>query len=374
MNTHRAKITLGLSGGYHRQALARQILLVALLAFGIGLTDGDARATSVSGLYGAVVNLDNGASAPSRDNFDEALSWVLVKVTGFSEAESAAARARLFPNSSSLVQRYSLLPDEQVQIDFDPVAVRKVLDGAGMPVWGSDRPLVAVWLAVDSGGGQRYILSGGSGGGSSSQDDAEDDLRVAVEDIADSRGLPIVLPLVDAQDLSRVSFSDLWGDFRDPVVQASQRYGAEAVLIGRARSMSLDAQGVRWTLVAGGEQAAWQGNVLSGPAEAAAFLARRLATYADSAGSLLLRVTGVDDMDKYGQLVSYFRSLNIVESTGVSRVDGDSVEFELVVRGDAKRLATALNGSRLIVPVKEPLTADGSGRLPDMVYAWPASQ
>jgi len=234
MNTHRANISLWLSVGRRKQPVVRQVLLVTLLALGIGLSGADARAASVSGLYGAPVELASGASAPSRDNFNEALSWVLVKVTGLSEAESAAARARLFPNSSSLVQRYSVLSDEQVQIDFDPLAVRKVLDGAGMPVWGPDRPLVAVWLAVDIGGGQRYILSGGSGGGRSAQDDAEDELRLAVQDIAASRGLPIVLPLVDAQDLSRVSFSDLWGDFRDPVVTASQRYGAEAVLIGRA--------------------------------------------------------------------------------------------------------------------------------------------
>ena len=171
--------------------------------------------------------------------------------------------------------------------------------------------------------------------------------------------------------MSRVSFSDLWGDFRDPVINASQRYGAEAVLIGRSRSMSPDSQGVRWTLIAGGEQAAWQGNILSGPAEAAAFLSRRLATYADSAGALLVRVTGVDDLDKYGQLLKYFRSLNIVDSAGIARVNANSVEFELVVRGDVRRLAGVLDSSGLLVRVQNPLSTADSGRLPDMVYAWP---
>ena len=360
-----------MSDSCRKRSAIGQFLIVALLAMPLWGPIGDARAASVSGLYGAVVELKKGASAPTRDNFNEALSWVLVKVTGLSEAESAAARARLFPNASSLVQQYSLQPDDQVRVEFDPAAILRVLDGAGMPVWGNDRPLVAVWLAVDSGGGQRYILSGGSG--RNAQAEEEDELRLAVEDMADSRGLPIVLPLVDAQDLSRASFSDLWGDFRDPVVQASQRYGAEAVLIGRSRSMSPDAQGVRWTLIAGDEQAAWQGSLVSGPAEAAAFLSRRLATYADSAGSLLVRVNGVDDLDKYGQIIKYFRSLNIVESAGVARVNANSVEFELVVRGDAGRLRGTLDSSRLIVPVKEPLNPEGTGRLPDMVYAWPAS-
>jgi hypothetical protein len=371
MNRLRVNISGLMSVGFSQQSAIWHFLIVAVLTLSVWVPGGDARAARVSGLYGAVVELQKGANEPSRDNFNEALSWVLVKVTGLSEAESSAARARLFPNSSGLVQQYSLQADDQVKVEFDQAAVRKVLDAAGMPVWGTDRPLVAVWLAVDSGGGRRYVLSGGSGRGE--QGDAEDELRLAVQDIAESRGLPIVLPLVDAQDLARVSFSDLWGDFRDPVVQASKRYGADIVLIGRSRSMSPDAQGVRWTLVTSDEQAAWQGNVLSGPAETATFLSRRLATYAASAGSLLVRVTGVDDLDKYGQLLQYFRSLNIVESAGVARVNANTVEFELVVRGDARRLSGTLNASGLIVPVNESLSTEGSGRLPDMVYAWPES-
>ena len=357
-----------MSCGGRKQPAILRFLAAVWLALCVSGTTGNALAATVSGLYGAVVDVNTGATAPARQNFDDALSWVLVKVTGLSDADSQAARARLFPNSSGLVQRYSMQPDDRVQVEFDSVAIRKVLDGAGLPVWGANRPLVAVWLAVDSGGGQRYILSGGSGG---ERGEAEDELRLAVTDMADSRGLPVVLPLVDAQDLSRVSFSDLWGDFRDPVVNASQRYGAEAVLIGRSRSMSPDSQGVRWTLIAGGEQAAWQGNILSGPAEAAAFLSRRLATYADSAGTLLVRVTGIDDLDKYGQLLKYFRSLNIVDSAGVARVNANSVEFDLVVRGDVRRLAGVLDSSGLLVRVKNPLSTADSGRLPDMVYAWP---
>lgn len=370
MNTLRVNISQLVSAVNSRQPVIWQFLVAAWLVVAVWGPVGDARAAPVSGLYGSVVDLKKGSSAPSRENFNEALSWVLVKVTGLSDAESTAARARLFPNASGLVQQYSLQPDDQVYVEFDSAAVRKVLDAAGLPVWGTDRPLVAVWLAVDSGGGRRYILSGGSVSGGA-QGEAEDELRLAVTEMADGRGLPIVLPLVDAQDLARVSFSDIWGDFRDPVVNASQRYGAEAVLIGRSRSMSPDSQGVRWTLIAGGEQAAWQGSVISGPAEAAAFLSRRLATYADSAGSLRVQVMGINNLDKYGRILKYFRSLNIVDSASVARVNANSVEFELVVRGDTRRLSRTLDASQLLSPVTQPLGTLDSGRPPDLVYTWP---
>lgn len=326
-------------------------------------------AARMPGLYGAVVDMPAGASQPQTQSFNEALSVVLVKVTGLPDAGSM--RAALFPNAAAIVQQYSVQDDDTVRVDFDPDAVRAAVDRAGMPVWGDDRPLVAVWLAVDAGGGQRYIVSGGS---SASADRAEEDidlLRDSLTTMAEDVGLPVVIPLIDANDMARVSFSDLWGDFRDPVVEASARYGADAVLIGRSRSLDPEGQGVRWTLVAGNEQAMWQGNVWSGPAEAAIFLARRQATFADSAGRIRLLVTGIDSLDKYGQLTQYLNSLGLVDTVGVARLIADSVEFDLVVRGDAARLAQTLDSGRRLVRSTQQPGATATGRLPDLVYGWP---
>jgi hypothetical protein len=347
-------------------------LAVPGLVAAMAIWGATATAGTVNGLYRAIVDTPKDAAVPLQGAFDAALDEVLVKVTGLPDA--ATARTALFPNPGALVQQYRMLPEQQVRVDFDPVAVRKVLDAAGLPVWGAERPLVAVWLAVDTGGGRRYIVSGGAamdGAGSDKSAQGLDDLRQTVIDSADKRGLPAVLPLVDGADLAAISFADLWGDFTGPVAVASERYAAEAILIGRTRSFDPDDGGVRWTLAAGDEQIAWQGTVASGPAEAASFLARRLATYADSAGSVLVRVTNVDSLAKYGQLNKYLRSLSIVEQAGVVRVTGDSVEFELVVRGDSGRLARALDGSDMLERSDSPLEIPTTGRLPDLVYTWP---
>jgi hypothetical protein len=333
-----------------------------------------AHAARIDGLYGAEADLPGGRTAGLAGAFDAALGAVLLKVTG--NPEAAAARRSLFPDPAAIVQQYSALPDNRVQVDFSPEAVRAALDKAGLPVWSEDRPLVAVWFAVDAGRGNRYIVSDGTAGATGALGQSREALIAS----AAARGLPIVLPLNDAEDLARVSSADIWGDFREPVIEASRRYGAEAILIGRARSVSTADRGVRWTLLANGQQAAWQGDVAAGPAQAAAVLAGQLATTADSAGVLRLRVIGVNSLESYGRLNQYLRSLGIVEQAGVARVDGDVVEFDLVVRGGPERLRSELNSSRLLAAAlqadqqleqqSEQQADRPAGRPADFVYAW----
>jgi hypothetical protein len=362
------------------------LLLAACLVLTVLLVAPTANAARVAGLYSAVVDMPEGADAPLAMAFDSALSEVLIKVTGLLEAGEQKTRASLFPNSGSVVQQYSMQPDRQVRVEFDQGALRRALDGAGFPVWGGDRPLLAIWLAVDEGGGRRQIIAEGN-----DMESALPELRQALTDTAGARGLPVVLPLVDAEDLAQVSFADVWGDFRQPVVAASARYGAGAVLIGRTRDTNPSRAGIRWTLLVGDEVASWQGDAYSGPSEAAGFLSRRLATFADSAGALRVLVKDVGSLERYGQLLSYFDSLGVVDEVGIARVSGNDVEFRVVVRGDAERLARALANSRWLEPAD-----GGSGgrstelpggiliagpdaqvtdinevsRLPDLVYSW----
>ncbi len=326
-------------------------------------------AARVDGLYGATVTLSADAANPLNEAFGRALDQVLVKVTGMPEAGRDAARASLLPDAAGLVQQYSRLPDNQLSAQFDARAIRSALDSAGLPVWGEDRPLVVIWLAVDSGGGRRSILSDGSASlplTSSNIDTLRDVLALA----ADMRGLPVVFPLVDAEDLGVVSFADIWGDFRGPIMQASKRYGADAFLIGRARNMDVEDDSVRWTLTIGSEQASWRGNIANGPEQAAEYLAQRLATYADSADTLRVLVMNVDTLEKYGQLKKYLSTLNIVEQATVARANGDQLEFELIVRSDLQRLERTLDRSRLLQPASSETDMFELGRLPDLVYTW----
>jgi len=345
-----------------RKNLCLPLLLVCAALL---ILPGGAHAVRVASVYSAEVDLPGGSDGLRRA-FDKGLEQVLVKMSGLDTLGNPTARRALVPDAGQLVRQYSRLSGGRVRVEFDGAQLARILDTAGQPVWGIERPLIAVWYATDDGAGNRTIVGGGTGTVTD-----QDRLREGLQSAADERGLPVVFPLVDAEDLVQVSFADIWGNFSGPLMQASERYGADALLIGRARSSSLNDRRVRWTLVTRTEQQAWEGTVAGGPGQAATWLAQRLVTYADASGTVRLVVGSVDSLDRFGRLNKYLRSLNIVQSSQVVRVEDDRIEFDLVVRGDIDRLRRSLDNDSLLERAGgESVTAMRGGRRPDLVYNW----
>ncbi len=327
--------------------------LRGLALAGLLFMAGIASAATVGNLYSAEVERPPGTDL--NDAFHLALEQVLIKVTGRSAPLTAETRAE-FGNSAALVQQYRNTGDGKIEVGFDPVALRRLLDSAGLPVWEAERPAVLVWLAMDTGRGQREILPAAETGadttlpgfpppGASTQFDP---VRQQLLDTGGQRGLPLILPLVDSVDLETVTFSDLWGDFSEPVIAASARYRPDAILIGRVRGADPATGRVRWTLLTGDERLDWVGSLAAGPDGAADRLAERLAATAGSASIISVQVSGVETLQDYGAVFNYLDGLGIVETCSVDRVEADRVWFGLRVRGDADRLMRSIALSRLL--------------------------
>ena len=306
----------------------------------------------VEGLYSAEVDLPGGASSALPRAFDDALSQVLVKVTGQSFTAADPAVLDSFGDSSVLVQQYRIAAGDKVWVLFDQIAVKRVLDRLEQPIWGEERPSTLVWLILDAGEGERTILASDSD--VPDQDDFPDQLqdsRIALQEssirdelqnAADQRGTPIFLPLVDTEELTMISVSEVWGGFPESLVDASLRYGADAVLVGRVRLSSRGPAEVRWTLLLERERFDWDGDVASGPNELADFFAARLATSSGSSRRVLLEVTGIESLDDYGRISNYLSALDVIEDYSVNRVSDNNVIFSLSVRGDVERLARTI--------------------------------
>ena len=327
------------------------LLYLMLIAFSVGLVlPAVASAVEVPTLYTAKVPLDPDADNPRADAYELALREILTRVSGASLADNPLAVEELFPDPAAYVIQFRPGTDDTLWVSFDGQAIEQALRSAGQTVWGGDRPLTLVWLAVDWGQGRREIIGaddpeGSQGGGRSI--DLNQRLRERVLAIAEKRGLPLVFPLLDTTDLQGVTFSDIWGGFNERIIDASKRYDANSILIGRIRSSPSRRES--WSYFFGGAERSWNGP----PEVIVAQLADLLATEFAVGGNapietVALNVSGIQTVEAYGSLQKMLAGASAVESFIITEVAGDRVSYRVDVRGGADRLGRALRFNGLV--------------------------
>jgi hypothetical protein len=314
-----------------------------------------AAAIELPTLYTVEVELDADAKDPRTEAYQRALWEVVVRVTGSEISEDAPLFEEWFPDPARYVLQIRQGPDETLTVSFDGAAIETVLRNAGQTVWGADRPLTLVWLAVDWGRGEREIV------GTDDPDRINDAsrsidrnrlLRERVQETASRRGIPVAFPLLDTEDLQNVSFADIWGGFDEALLQASRRYQANSILVGRVRANAI--QRNRWSFYFGGIQQEWSGE----PENAVHLLADALAAEFAFSGSapvetVSLKIAGIDSVRAYGTVQRYLANLSLIENFAVHAVKGDEIRYEVSLRGGAKRLRRALEISDILMPVED---------------------
>lgn len=133
----------------------KKIILLALIS-AIGLST--ASAVEVTSLYTAQVTYDERKRDPRADAYDRALAQVLLRVSGAELVNDVVLFDTLFPDPSAYVVQFRPGPEETLFVSFDGKAIEDTLRRAGQRVWGGDRPLTLVWLAVDWGGAAARLL------------------------------------------------------------------------------------------------------------------------------------------------------------------------------------------------------------------------
>lgn len=330
----------------HRVAGGFTVLITGLLV----LFATSAPAVEVTALYTAQVMLDPEEQNPRASAYETALLEVLLRVAGSDLSSDPEKVGLLFPEPASYVVQFRPGADDTLWVSFDGDAIERTLRSAGQTVWGSDRPLTLVWLAVDWGQGEREVL--GADDPERDQDEARSIdrnrlLRQRVLDVAERRGLPVVFPLLDTDDLQKISFSDIWGGFDEQLLEASSRYDVNSVLIGRIRADS--SQRNRWSYYFSGVE-----QVLSGEPEfvigqVADVLAAEFAISGDAPlATIELGVSGIDSVEAYAAVHNVLADLSVIEAFSIVEVSGERIRYRVSAHGGADRLRRALRFSGLI--------------------------
>ena len=307
-------------------------------------------AVEVASLYTAQVPLDQEEDDPRARAYEMALADILLRVSGSELSSDAEMIELLFPEPGSYIVQLRPGPDDTLFVSFDGEAIERVLRQAGQTVWGGDRPLTLIWLAVDWGQGEREVIGADDperGRDAARSIDRNRLLRQRVLDIAERRGLPVVFPLLDTIDLQNISFSDIWGGFDETLLQASMRYEADSILVGRIRATS--SQRNRWSYYFGGEERTWSGE----PELVVGLVADRLADEFAISGDarmepVLVTIAGIDSVQAFGAVQRLLSELAVIESFAIAEVEGDRIVYRVDAIGGIDRLSRALRFGGLI--------------------------
>ncbi|MEJ2344321.1 MAG: DUF2066 domain-containing protein [Gammaproteobacteria bacterium] len=364
----------------------RRLVVVALAL--LVLTPPAFSAVRMQKLYAADIPVTGQDRTERARALRDGLHQVITRISGTQKIDDYPPLAKALQDPSQYVQQYryhrlppsaqpqpapqtapataaqppAAVPTEELRIRFDRAAVNQLLQQSGLPVWGEERPVTLVWLAIEDGGQRRLLSADGTGA-----------IHDALEKQARASGVPILFPLLDLEDQRNVAFADVWGGFVDTVQEASKRYGTEAVLIGRLYRDSQGTWHARWTFANSGQQDSWTADnddlptLLGGTmANVADMLIARYALRSDEVSSQPVRlvVSGVKNLQDYARLSKYLNSLAAVYHAELSAVDGQRLTYAVTVRGSASVLeqSFALGNTLAPQPVQSPAPAANAGQ------------
>ncbi len=334
----------------------------------------------VSGLYGAEVPVEGQEVDQRNKAIVEAFRQVLIKVTGSREIVQHPQLAGEIRNAPRYVRQYRyrmaamevpatppagqqpepevgeaapalpLLPQQvrMLRVMFDEKAVNRMLRQRGVAVWGSRRPATLVWLATERNGRRSLVMP-----------DSDEQLYATLLDAMDTRGVPILFPLMDLEDQASLRVSDLWGGFSDALLRASARYAPDAVMTARLVEFGPELWRAGWTLLLDKKEFLWdsEGESLAMTVEAGIHAGMDLLAshYAPSAtesstDAIYLRVAGVDDLYRFARLQRHLSGQDIVEQLSLRFVEPEAVTYALHVRGGQRALEQGIALSRMLIP------------------------
>lgn len=255
-----------------------------------------AQAEPVSGLYQVREPVEGQGGEARAQATSKALDTLVLRLTGDPKAAQSPALAALRKDPQQIINQVGSEagPPETLLVEFDPGSTERALRQAGLALWGSNRPSILGWWLNDSAEGSNLVGDGQS-------------TAAPLRRAAQHRGLPLRLPLGDLQEQLVANAKQLEGSDPAPLREASERYGADALLAVHAQEADGKWQG-KWQLWLGDQRE--QGNAEGADQAALADavmlavstrLAPRYVTRPGASSELQLQVQGMN-LQHYAEL------------------------------------------------------------------------
>ncbi len=337
-------------------------------------------AVEVAGLYTAELQVISQSVEERKRLTSQGLRMVLQRVSGHPATIEHEMIKTALLNPDRYLRQYGYdslneSPDREsptdlqwLRLQFDEIQIGKLLRKAQLPIWGSNRPQILLWLTIDDESG-RHTLGA----------DNDSGLVKQIEREAQRRGLPVILPLMDLQDESALPVTEAWGLFRQTLETASARYQPEAILAGRLYRNDEQFWHGRWQFIFNHQVTGFS---TSGDSENGEFdqvidyvadtLARHYAVNTDISRreKIRVKVENILSLAAYAEMTEYFKKLAAVTRVSVAGVERDSIIIELTAEDSLPKLQEAIALDNKLFE----LSADPAGDKHDLVYRWQAQE
>lgn len=316
---------------------------------------GGVHAATFEDLYSVIVPRIAAAGTSPRSQDESirvAMGRLLTRITGRRDAAFEPALASLREAAGDYVEQVGLVDRDNLLVSFNRRNVEAALLALDQPIWGAERPLTLLWIAIDGGSGERELLAAEASrfGDESPLAELQAQFREQLAEVADERGLVLTLPLLDLQDMTALSFIDVWGGFNDRVRLASERYAPDDILVGRVRLTDYGAT-ARWTLLENGREIPLAGQTLRDGLDALADKYAAEFSTLGRASATEVVILGITSLADYGRVMRYLESLSLLELVAPTELSGEALRLRVAARGGDGTLQNILGLGNVLRPV-----------------------
>jgi hypothetical protein len=279
------------------------------------------------------------------------LRRVMVRMSGVTQLDEYPDLPAAISKASRSIEQfhYEQVKDrdggtqEHLVMTFSAAAVEAALKQAGLPFWPVNRPSILVWLVEDDVAEGKNLIN-----------DTTTPVVQGLLEAADQRGLPLRFPLLDLEDQLAINAEQVWNLNEEAILDASSRYGADTVLLGRYTRTFSGQWWTTWQFFHKGEGRLYDlrhedpmtvgQQALTPLADyLAEFYALKSSSNPDSTAQLYVQVRPVANFGTYRKTLDYLDRLAVVTSLGVAAVTQDSLLLAVQLNGDWNQLLKAIS-------------------------------
>lgn len=182
----------------------------------------------VDGLNQSRVAVANQSISTQRTATRQAMRQVLVKMSGTDDLLGHPTIRSSVSDADRYLKSYEFVSADNklyLSASFNESELQSLILEAGFPIWDRRRPDSLVWLVSDEKdiAGQGQIIS----------EYTVSQRKNEIENGAKRRGIPLIFPIMDLDDIQAVNEYDIWGLFAETIEAASSRYQADYVMAAR---------------------------------------------------------------------------------------------------------------------------------------------